>query len=292
MRPAPAPPFLPRWQVRAWSSQVSGGAARKDDDEGGAGSFGAVDQQLAWCASTMLWEMDSPKPTPEGASLVVKNGSKIRSHRLGNALARVADGELEASPPTSLQADPERSAFRHRRDGVLDDVRDRFLDLRRVALRLAAGEIGGEVDSVARIWPSYSRGRRAPTSGAGNAVPAVPLLLGERAQVGDHVRDPQRLLLQDRRRSSCAVPSDLCGAGRRAGDGSDGLLSSCAMPAPNDPRAASRRARRIWSCATELGGAPSTRCCSSAFQRRISSSRWTLRRHWLKDRQLADLVRR
>src|SRR5258705_401002 len=59
---------------------------------------------LPWCASTMLWEMERPSPIPEGSSLVVKNGSKIRSRiDWGIPLPVSLTESLSASPFTSLR---------------------------------------------------------------------------------------------------------------------------------------------------------------------------------------------
>ena len=53
-----------------------------------------------------------------------------------------------------------------------------------------------------------------------------------------------------------------------------GLLSSWASPAPSEPSAASRRVRRIWSCAVFSSAVrSSTRSCSSSLKAWISSSR-------------------
>src|SRR2546421_136758 len=64
---------------------------------------GLSTRSLPWCASTMLWEIDNPIPTAPGPSLVVKNGSKIRSRiPAGMPLPVSLTESLSASPFTSL----------------------------------------------------------------------------------------------------------------------------------------------------------------------------------------------
>src|SRR5437773_295660 len=74
------------WQVRAWSSQVSGGGRRrKDDGEGGAGTLGAVDQQLA--VVRLDDAVGNRQPQPDSRGRVLGGEERIEdpiAHRLGN----------------------------------------------------------------------------------------------------------------------------------------------------------------------------------------------------------------
>src|SRR5947209_6228399 len=118
---------------------------------------------LPWWASTMLCEMERPSPTPDGSSLVVKKGSKIRSRMpagLGALLIaeRAKVGDDAGDPPCLLLQRPELVLVRRsgqllaEEGGDSGERRDRIVQLVRHprAQRTQRGETARAQDLVLR----------------------------------------------------------------------------------------------------------------------------------------------
>ena len=87
------------------------------------------------CSSAMRWLTASPKPVP--CSLLVTNGSKIRSRTgLRDTAARIGDQDptAAAAPIASLNRDGQRSSLRHGLDAVEKQVDKDLVELLGIAV--------------------------------------------------------------------------------------------------------------------------------------------------------------